>query len=75
MSGIRAEKIPSMEERKKIEETLKEQKEAQADTTSVIEQSKSCANCGEKIGVLEKGYTFESHIVCARCYDNLKSTP
>lgn len=75
MGGVRAEKIPSMEERKKIEETLKEQKEAQADTTTAIEQSTSCANCGEKIGALEKSYTYESHIVCAKCYEKLKSTP
>ncbi len=71
----KAERIPSIEERKKIEETLKEQKEAQADTTAAIEQLTSCANCGEKIGTLEKSYTYESHIVCAKCYEKLKSTP
>jgi len=75
MSGIRAEKIPSMEEQKKIEEALKKQKEAQAGTTAAIEQSTSCDNCGEKIGVLEKRYTFESHTVCAKCYEKLKSSP
>ncbi len=75
MVGIRAEKIPSMEERKKMEETLKEQKEAQADTTTAIKQLTSCANCGEKIGALEKSYTYESHIVCAKCYEKLKSSP
>jgi hypothetical protein len=72
---VRAEKIPSMEERKKMEETLKKQKEAQTDTTTAIKQLTSCANCGEKIGALEKSYTYESHIVCAKCYEKLKSTP
>ena len=55
--------------------SLKEQKEAQTDTTAAIKQLTSCANCGEKIGALEKSYTYESHIVCAKCYEKLKSTP
>ncbi len=75
MSGIRAEKIPSMEERKNIKKSLKEQKEAQAEISAEIEQLASCVNCGEKIGELEKSYTYESHIVCAKCYEKLKSTP
>jgi len=71
MGGVRAEKIPSMEERKKIEETLKEQKEAQAKTTTDIEQPTICVNCEEKIDTLEKRYTFEGHVVCAKCYEKL----
>ena len=51
-----------------------ETKEAQTDTITTIEQLTSCANCGEKIGALEKSYTYESNIVCAKCYEKLKSS-
>lgn len=48
-----------------------ETKEAQTDTTTTIEQLTSCANCGEKIGALEKSYTYKSNVVCGRCYEKL----
>lgn len=73
MSGVRDEKILSVEEQKKQAKMLKEQKEAQADISAEIEQLTSCANCGEKIGALEKSYTYESNVVCGKCYEKLKS--
>ena len=73
MGGVRDEKILSAEEQKKQAKMLKEQKEAQADISAEIEQLTSCANCGEKIGALEKSYTYESNVVCGKCYEKLKS--
>lgn len=26
-----------------------------------------CANCGDKIGALEKSITWENHIICQQC--------
>ncbi len=70
---VRAEIILSAEEQKKQAKMLKEQKEAQADISAEIEQLTSCANCGEKIGALEKSYTYESNVVCAKCYKKLNN--
>jgi RNA polymerase-binding transcription factor DksA len=72
MSGVVAERIPSMEERKKAaKDKSKEQEVAQSDTANVAGQVVACANCGEKIGTLEKKYTFETHTVCAKCNEKL----
>jgi len=74
MTGVRAERIPSVKEAKEMAEKMKkEQKEAQTNTIATIEQLPSCDNCGEKIGKLEKSYTYENHTVCAKCYEKLKS--
>ena len=76
MTGVRAERIPSVKEAKEMaKEMKKQQKEAQADISAEIEQLTSCANCREKIGALEKSYTYKSNVVCGKCYDKLKSTP
>ena len=75
MSGVRAERIPSVEERKQeAKDKSKEQEDTQSDTANVSEQAIACANCGEKIGMLEKKYTFETHTVCAKCYEKLESS-
>ena len=75
MAGVRAERIPSMKERKKeAKDKIKEQEEAQSDTANVAEQVVACANCGEKIGTLEKKYTFETHTVCVKCYEKLSTS-
>lgn len=33
----------------------------------------TCANCGDKIGALEKPVTWDSHVVCASCYTKLST--
>ena len=76
MSGVRAEEIPSMEERKKQEKKMRqEQKEEKSNISPTAEQATTCANCGEIIGALEKKYLYQDHIVCARCYEKLTSLP
>ncbi len=49
-------------------ETTEEKAEETPDTTN---QLKTCVNCEEKLGALEKSYVFEGHIVCANCYSKL----
>lgn len=68
-------KLPTAVAEETVEKiaSIKEQKESQADISAEIEQLTSCANCGEKIGKLEKSYTYENHTVCGKCYEKLKS--
>ena len=76
MSGVRAEEIPSMKERKKIEEQMRqEQQEGKPNISPTTEQATTCANCGETIGALEKKYLYKDHVVCTRCYERLKNEP
>jgi len=35
----------------------------------------TCENCGAEIGQLERGFVYENHIICARCYTKLKGEP
>ncbi len=48
-------------------------KENTEEAPDTAKQVKSCENCGEKIGVLEKSYTFVDKIVCAICYTKLEN--
>ena len=75
MTGVRAERIPSAKEMKKMNKKAKkgelENALVKADSENT-NQLKTCLNCGEKIGALEKSYVFVGNIVCATCYDKLK---
>jgi DNA-directed RNA polymerase subunit RPC12/RpoP len=33
----------------------------------------TCANCGDKIGALEKSITWENHIICQTCHAKLST--
>ena len=65
LTGLQQERIPSVDEMKTM---AKDQQENQDDS----KQLKSCLNCSEKIGALEKVHIFEDHEVCASCYHKLK---
>ena len=56
-------------------ELAKDEKNRDMSGVRAERQQISCANCSEKIGALEKRFTYEGHIVCARCYEKLNNSP
>ena len=74
MTGVRAERVSSVEEAKEMAKRAKKNKSATAtnDGISNFEPIKTCVNCGHDIGRLEKSYVFEDNIVCVKCHTKLE---